>query len=158
MKILIVICLTFFGFTSQNMAQGVATAPTYNVKSLFKRVVLSAGSSIFLETTETINSDNATIGQLVRFKVQTNVYAEGKVVVVTGAMATGRVKAIEKSSYNHGASIRVEVTSVQAVDGQMINLNGMEQTLTSKYKGQGITIATGTAITATVMNDIKIKL
>lgn len=118
-----------------------------------KKATLKAGTLVMLESTETINSHTMTIGQLVQFKVKTNVYAEGKLVIRTGALALGRVKSVQKATYNHPAQMTIELTSVQAIDGQSIALNGTEQTLKGAYRNQGMSIHQGTMVSANVMND-----
>jgi hypothetical protein len=44
------------------------------------------------------------------------------------------------------------------VDGQMVALNGNEQSVRGQFPGQGTTVQTGTSITAQVMNNQKIKV
>lgn len=121
-------------------------------------VTLPASTLVFLEINETIESESATIGQLVQFRVVTDVRVDNRVVIATGAMAVGRVKNIGESTYNHPETMTIEVTSVQSVDGQMVALNGTEQTLKGKYTGQGMTIYIGTKATAHVMNEMDIKV
>ena len=54
--------------------------------------------------------------------------------------------------------IRIELLYVQAVDGQMIPLNGNEQTIRGQFPGQDAAIENGTSITANVTNNIEIKV
>ena len=122
-----------------------------------KDVTLNAGTLVMLETAERVSSEQLTVGKVLQFKVTMNVMAEGKVAIRSGALALGRVKAIEKSTYNEPESIRIEMMHVQAVDGQMVPLNGNEQTIQGRYKGEAATIETGTSITANVTNDIEIN-
>ena len=128
-------------------------------KGIFNdKVTLSAGTLVLLETTEAFTSDQVTVGKTLQFRVRTDVMAEHEIAIRTGALAMGRVKAIEPASYNNPEEIRIELQYVQAVDGQMIPLNGQEQSLRGQFTGQGTSVEAGTSITAFVMNDQKIKV
>jgi hypothetical protein len=78
--------------------------------------------------------------------------------IVTGAQAMGRIKAIEPSTYNNPETFKIEVIYVQAVDGQQVPLNGNELSIRGQFPGQDAGSQPGTTVTASVMNDIKIKL
>lgn len=123
-----------------------------------KMVSLKAGTLVFLELDEKLYSDEVTIGKSVRFKVRTNVMAEGKVVITTGSLAIGRVKNVKAQTYNNPAEVTIELTYVQAVDGQQVALNGTEQVIKGQFPSQGTEINAGTSITANVMNDIDIEV
>ena len=123
----------------------------------FKKIDLLAGTPVSLETAEKVLSDQVTVGQLVKFKVITDVVVDGRVVIRTGAIARGRVKSISENTYNSPESITVELVSVQAVDGQTVALNGDEQTYRGVYPNEGTLIHPGYAISANVMNDMVIK-
>ncbi|MBV6441716.1 MAG: hypothetical protein EPGJADBJ_03404 [Saprospiraceae bacterium] len=127
-------------------------------KGLFNgKCTLPSGTLIILETTEKIFSDQVTVGKTIQFRVRTNVIAEKEVVIRTGALALGRVKSIEPSTYNNPEDIRIELQYVQAVDGQMVPLSGQEESLRGQFTGQGTAVETGTSLTAYVMNEVKIK-
>ena len=147
-------------FVSAASAQNdVQDAPVFSSKGLFSnKATLTSGSLVILETTEYLTSDNVTVGKTLQFRVRTNVIAEKEVVIRTGALAVGRVKSIEPSTYNNPAEIRIELQYVQAVDGQMVPLSGQEQSLRGQFSGQGTAVETGTNITAYVMNNITIKV
>ena len=133
-------------------------APAFKIFKKDKDVTLNAGTLILLETNEKMESDAVTVGQTVQFRVRTNVLVNGKVAICSGALATGRVKAIQSATRNDAEEIRVELLYVQAVDGQMLPLNGNEQTIRGAYAGQGTTVQTGTAITAHVTNTVEVKV
>lgn len=154
-----ILALAFMFLASFAQAQDdVLEAPEYNAKGLFNnKATLTAGTLVLLETAENIATDQVTVGKQIQFRVRTNVIAEKEVVIRTGALAIGRVKAIESSTYNNPAEIRIELQYVQAVDGQMIPLIGQEQSVRGQFTGQGTNVESGTSITAYVMNDIKIK-
>jgi hypothetical protein len=159
MKTLIVFlfAITSLSSFSYANAQPSLDMPTYNLKMFNKKCTLPAGTLILLEATETLDASQMTIGQLIQFKVRTDVKVDGQKLIATGAQAMGRVKNWSKGSYNHPGTVTIEITSVQAVDGQQIYMNGMEQTIKGRFKGQAATIQTGTAISAYVMNDVKVK-
>lgn len=133
-------------------------SPTPVFAAPCQKVVLNAGTLVILETNEALQSGQATVGQLVQFKVRANVYAEGEAAIVTGAQAIGRIKSIEPSTYNNPETFRIEVMYVQAVDGQQVALNGNELSIKGQFSGQDASSQPGTTITATVMNDTKIKV
>ena len=122
-----------------------------------RKVTLKAGTIVILETNETFNSDNVTVGQALSFKVRTNVVVDGETTIRTGAMASGRVKKIAETTYNAPAKITIELQYVQAVDGQMVALDGDPLTIEGTYPNEGSQVKTATTITARVMNDIKIR-
>lgn len=143
---------------STNAQDNVQEAPEYSTKGIFNsKATLTSSTLVILETAEYLTSDQATVGKTLQFRVRTNVIAEKEVVIRTGALALGRVKSIEPSTYNNPAEIRIELQYVQAVDGQMVPLSGHEQSLRGQFTGQGTSVEVGTSITAYVMNDITIK-
>ena len=150
----LVFCVSAF---AQIQAQDMFTST--QSKGLFSdKVTLTSGTLILLETSERFASDQATVGKTLQFRVRTDVMAEREIAIRTGALALGRVKAIESSSYNHPAELRIELQYVQTVDGQMIPLSGQEQSLRGQFTGQGTTVEAGTSITAYVMNDVRVKV
>jgi hypothetical protein len=158
MRILFAYSFLMFVFSAYATTNAQPTLPTYDISIFHKHATLTAGTTVFFEATEEINSDEMTEGQLVQFKVKNDVYANNKVVIRSGAPAMGRVKKIEKSTYNNPEKITMEVTQVQAVDGQQINLAASEQTLKGKFSGEGSTMKSGTLIAATVLTDMKIRV
>lgn len=124
----------------------------------FKTVKLAAGTLVMLQTTETLKSREMTIGQLIQFKVKTSVYVEGRLVIRSGALALGRVKSIHKATFNNPEYFTFELTNVQAIDGQTIELNATEQSKKGTYPNQGAIIEKGMMATANVMNDYRIKI
>ncbi len=155
MKSFIIISLTLALQTINAFAS--APQPTNTAIAPCDKVMLTAGTLVILETTETLRSGQATVGQLVQFRVRTNVYAENEVAIASGAMATGRIKAIEPSTRNNPETYKIEVMYVQAVDGQQVALNGQELSIKGQFPGEDAGHNPGATITATVMNDIKIK-
>jgi hypothetical protein len=127
--------------------------------SLFTYLVtLQSGTLVMCELSETFDSDRATIGKMLSFRVISDVRVNNRVVIRTGAMASGRVKGLTEATYNNPATVTIELTNVQTVDGQFIALNGSEQTLTGVYTGQGMTVYTGTRISAQVTNQTDVHV
>lgn len=155
MKSLIIVAIAFALQTLTAFAS--APQPKHAAVAPCDKVILAAGTLVILETTETLRSGQATVGQLVQFRVRTNVYAENEVAIATGAMATGRIKAIEPSTHNNPETYKIEVMYVQAVDGQQVALNGQELSIKGQFPGEDAGHNPGTTVTATVMNDTKIK-
>jgi hypothetical protein len=153
MKNILFLCFAFC--TTLGFAR---TSDLHPTPCFHKHADLSAGTIVLLETNETFKSDDVTVGKVLQFRVRTNVMAEGEVVIQTGALAIGRVKAIESATHNSQEEIRFELEYVQAVDGQMVALNGNEQSARGQFTGQGTTVQIVTSITAQVMNNQKIKV
>lgn len=126
--------------------------------AFFGRVTLPAGTLVFLETTQRIDSRSVTIGNIVRFRVMTDVIVEGKTVVKSGTQALGRVTSIEPGTYNEPEILQVEVKYVQAVDGQQVNLSTNPIDIRAEFTGEAATINVGTTATSHVMNDIEIRI
>lgn len=88
-------------------------------------VVLNAGTNINLETVSTIQSDMVIVGQIVDFRVKSDVKVDDKVVIAAGAIAKGQVvrgqkaKALGKEGF-----VEIQIKSVRAVDGQEVYLSG----------------------------------
>lgn len=158
MRILFAYTFLMFVFSAYATTNAQPNLPTYDISLFHKHATLTAGTTVYFEITEEIKSADMTEGQLVEFKVKSDIYADNKVVIKSGAMAMGRVKSIEKSTYNNPEKITIEVTQVQAVDGQQVNLAASEQTLKGKFSGEGSTIQSGTMISATVLNDTKVRV
>lgn len=144
----------FIAFLSFGSIELIAATPS----PILPKVVVKAGTLVTLETAEKIYSDDATVGQILKFSVLMNVVVDGKVVIASGALAIGRVKSIKKTTYNIPEEITIELKSVQAVDGQQIVLNGDEQTYKGKFTGEGTYVMPGRTITAKLMNNYTILL
>ncbi len=122
------------------------------------KVTLNSGTILLLETAEKIYSDQVTVGKMFRFRVVADVMAEGEVAIRTGAFAMGRVKAIETSTFGTPEAIRIELTFVQAVDGQSVSLMGDELSIQGQQTGQGTPVEFATSITSHVTNTMKIMV
>ncbi len=145
-------------FQILNTASTNAATTEFEAYELFKTVTLPAGTLVILESSERFHSDEVTVGKILRFKVRANVVVDGQVVITTGALAIGRVKAIKETTYNDPEEVTIELTSVQAVDGRQVPLDGDEQTFRGQFSGQGTIVEGGQTITARVMNNTPVKV
>lgn len=99
-----------------------ATMDSIAVKSPMNNlVVLPEGALITLQLKDCLSSEEAVIGQVVRFEVDMTVSVDGKTIVAAGTQATGVVTDLDKPGV-FGAAGRIEITvnHVLAVDGQRI--------------------------------------
>ena len=88
-------------------------------------VVLNAGTSINLETVSTIQSDMVVVGQIVDFRVKSDVKVDNKVVIAAGAIAKGQVVRGQKAKgLGKEGFVEIQIKSVKAVDGQEVYLSG----------------------------------
>jgi hypothetical protein len=123
-----------------------------------KTKTLPAGTMIYLELAEQLRSQKMSVGRIVKFTVKMNVKVGGDVFVRSGMMAVGRIKSIERNSYNDPEEVNIEISSVQAVDGTMIDLNGTEAIFLGDNSGEDATIASLPQMIARVMNDTDIEV
>ena len=96
----------------------------------FKRVdngevVLNSGTYVPLETMSMIRSDQVSIGQIIDFRIKYDVKVGDKTVIPAGSIAKGQVM-LAQSARGVGKQgfVKIQVTSVQAVDGQEVFLSG----------------------------------
>ncbi len=88
-------------------------------------VTLVAGTSIALETLSTINTNQASAGQIVDFKVRQDISVDGKVVIKAGTIAKGQIlRANKPKEIGKEGFLEIQIKSVTAVDGQEILLTG----------------------------------
>ena len=123
-----------------------------------EQVELPAGTTIILETNERLSSDLATVGQLIRCKVKTDIVVEGKAVIRTGAQAIARVSKIQKNTYNEPESIIITAISVQATDGQQLAIHGIEQSIKGQFPNQGVEIKPNTLLSGSIANNYQVKI
>lgn len=89
----------------------------------FEKIILPAGTSIRLENSSEISSENLIAGQTVDFFVSGDVKVDGKVVVKNGSLAKGYVTRVQKAKgLGKEGSLEIEIRSVQAVDGSEVKL------------------------------------
>ncbi|MES2265182.1 MAG: hypothetical protein V4520_00385 [Bacteroidota bacterium] len=141
-------------------------------------VILPSGTSVVMETITAINSKEATVGQVLEFRIKGDIKVNNKVVIAAGSIAKGQItrtqhaKAIGKEGY-----IEVQIKSVTAVDGQEVYLANSnlykegdnKQTISIVLgvlvcvlflflKGKEVTIEPGYQVTASVAANTTVKV
>ncbi len=92
-----------------------------------KVVILKAGTPVALELISSIQSDKAKTGQMVDFRVISDIKAEGVVVIPAGTIAKGQIIDAEKSGiFGQPGELSVAIRSVTAIDGTNVPLMGTE--------------------------------
>ena len=87
-------------------------------------VVLKAGTMIPMELVSTITSKTARNGQMVDFRVMSDVKVGGKTVIPAGSIAQGQIVRAKKSGLlGSEGELEISVKSVKAVDGTNIYLS-----------------------------------
>lgn len=118
-----------------------------------KEILVPASTMVLLKTIRVIEADKATIGQSVKFIAEMNVVVDGHVVISSNAIAVGKISEVIEATPTRSDAISIEVNSVQAVDGTLIHLNGAEEVITSRLKGESIGIQAGKTLIGYVMNN-----
>lgn len=87
-------------------------------------VVLKAGTVIPMELVNTITSKTARSGQLVDFRVTSDVKVDGKTVISAGSIAQGQIVRAKKNGLlGSEGELEIAVKSIKAVDGTNIYLS-----------------------------------
>lgn len=115
-------------------------------------VKLKAGTTIYLEVVNDFNTETAQVGNLIQLKVRSRVSVKGKIVIESNVLSIGRITEVYRATANSSGSAKIEVRDVQAVDGQMINLNATYQLSPNCQPGQSCVVPAGFIITAHTMN------
>lgn len=147
--IITTLLLGLFSFTNQLEA--------HTPVDLSCTIELPNGTLVSLETTEQIQSNKMTVGRIIKCKITTDVVVDGKVVIRTGAIAYARVTRITPTTYNGPEQVTLSAINAQAVDGQIIALNGIEQTFKGRPPGQPMNVYIGTPLSAHVTNNYEVS-
>lgn len=97
------------------------------------KVTIPEGTRLAVKIQETVSSESAKQGQLVRFEVVRDVEVKGKVVIKAGAPAVGEVTRVaSKKMIGREGELQVTIRYATAVDGSQVPLRAsLEQ------KGEG---------------------
>ena len=159
MKFILIATLTFCTLFSKANSTIPKCANTYLLSTnQTNSIELPAGTMVHIEMTELVESGKSTVGQIVTFRVRSNVEVNGNVVIHSGSLALGRVKSIEPTSFNHPEEIAIEVTAAQSVDGSMVNLLGQEQIFRGKFPNEDVKVQPGKPFMGFVANNTNIKI
>ena len=147
--------------TTNGFALSVNPNPCPTNKTAFNYVTLPSGTIVYVELNETVSSDKKKVGNTVVFTIRNNVVVNGKIVILAGSTAYGKVKAVSNpcscnACNGDDASITIVVENVQAVDGTMVYLNSSPHTTSGNCMEGTATIEMGTAITGRVRDNNKI--
>lgn len=157
MKVPLIVSLLLASTPTQAQHDDPMPAPSFKI-NCHQKVTLSAGTVIVLESAESVQSTETAIGRNIGFKVKTQITAKGHVLIASGAWALGRVKAIAPATRNAPETITLELTSIQAVDGQMVALNGSETSIKGPFAGQSAKLEQGLLVVAHIANNTEIKV
>lgn len=87
-------------------------------------VLLKAGTVIPMELISTITSKNARSGQMVDFRVMSDVKVDGKTVIAAGSIAQGQIVRAKKSGLlGSEGELEISVKTIKAVDGTNVYLS-----------------------------------
>ena len=87
-------------------------------------VTLPIGTTIQLEVSNTISSQNAYIGQKVNFKVLHDVSIDSKLVIEGGSKAVGKVVSVGKTGMlGKPGNLSIQLSRVTAIDGSNIPIS-----------------------------------
>ena len=87
-------------------------------------VLLKAGTVIPMELISTITSKNARSGQMVDFRVMSDVKVDGKTVIAAGSIAQGQIVRAKKSGLlGSEGELEISVKTIEAVDGTIVYLS-----------------------------------
>ena len=142
-----------------------------------KVVTLKSGTLVALELVSSVKSNKAKSGQMVDFRVISDIKADGVVVIPAGSIAKGQVVEADKNSFlGQPGEIRVSIKSVTAIDGTNVplmasefNEEGKDNTVVSIVggllcllpffmKGGNAEMPAGTQIQATVLSSTEIAI
>ena len=128
-------------------------------------ITLPAGTVVSLELNEEINANELQTGNILDFMVRSNVTVNGQIVIAAGAIAEGRVKKVTPGCKGQCATLIIEVSNVQAVDGQRVYLRSRQHIVKApccngcriKKKNNTATLIIGTNLSATIQNNVVIE-
>lgn len=122
------------------------------------QITLFAGTSISFTLSQEVESTDAEVGNVIELRVRGNVTVNGMVLIRDGAIAEGEITRVKRDCGKREVeSISITVTSVQAIDGQRITVQGSHFKRSASCKKCAATIDPGTRLKATVLNDTKVN-
>jgi hypothetical protein len=133
MKTLFSLCLFLLGYCQIAQAIIISSKPTSwyisqdrTIHTPSGDVTLRAGTPIVLEVAQKYSSQNLNVGQSVSIRAKYNVVIDKQSVIPAGAIGTAVVTDAKKQGiFGKGGKLELQVQSVQAVDGQQVQLSGI---------------------------------
>ncbi len=123
-------------------------------------IVIQRGTEILVKIMERLKSNNAQVGQTIRFIVERGVRNEyGFELIPDGATAYGKVTKVAKAGFfGAGGKIGITIDSVEAYNGKTVQLSGTQdnegENVTALgalvFRGTNAVIEAGTVFTAYV--------
>ncbi len=122
------------GFAADSYVEGDTIPPaSKNVEGNF--VTLPAGTSIPIETSSMITSENTVVGQRVNLRVSYAVKVGREIVIPAGSQVRGTVVSVRKrKDAGRPGKITIKAESVQAIDGSQVPLNSENLSRKGKSK------------------------
>jgi hypothetical protein len=157
MKHVIIFTIALFAICTTSFAAQPCTEQ-WNTPCPTNTVELPAGTIVYLELTEMVESGKATVAQVINFRVKADVVIDGNIVIRTNAVAIGRVELIETTTFNHPEEITIVLTAVQCADGTMTALHAGNQTFKGRYPNEQVIVQPGRAFVANIMNNTKVEI
>ena len=151
------IAVSFASTTVSNVTNNTTNAATCAAPDSIV-VKVKAGTTVYLELVNDFNTETAQVGNIIQLKVRSRVTVKGKVVIETNVLSLGRISEIYRATANSSGSAKIEVRDVQAVDGQMLNLNATYQLSPNCLPGQSCTVPAGFIITAHIMDTWEVEI
>jgi len=90
-----------------------------------EKVTLKTGTTVEMEAAQTVEAKNVQIGDIVKFRVISDVKVDGKTAVPVGTMVEARVIEAKKSSLaGTKGRLSINITNLVMADGTKIPLTG----------------------------------
>lgn len=87
---------------------------------------LRSGTAVVIEAMQAYNAKNLSEGQTVSVRVKYNVVVNKKNVIAAGATGNAVITNVQRpGSFGKAGRLELQIQSVQAVDGQQIQVSGM---------------------------------
>ncbi|MEX1189724.1 MAG: hypothetical protein WED33_10740 [Bacteroidia bacterium] len=108
-------------FSSQSVSSGSSSV----VRNIDGSIALSAGANVQIELAETLNSKTISPGQTIYFRVKFDVLVENTMLIKAGQSLQGVITKAQKArELGKQGELSIQVSSVQAIDGQEVMLSG----------------------------------
>ncbi len=90
---------------------------------------LRAGTAIIFEAAQNYSSKNLNIGQTLMVRVKYNVVVQKVTLISAGALGNAIISEIQKpKAFGKAGKMEIQLQSVQAVDGQQVQVSGIPMT------------------------------
>ena len=114
--------LSFVGKRSLIMSMSLLIAVSY-VDA--REVVLKSGTAIPMQLVNTVNGKDVAVGQIVDFRVTSDIKVDGVTVIPANSIAKAQVVRAKKNGLLGSAGeIQLSINSVTAIDGTQVILSG----------------------------------